>query len=157
VRESTDASNAAQATRALAPIVTIPGVGEDLPKVRLTPEAVHELRPEEALVFDWVRVAMCCGAAGEICLRRTTVHEVLRAGTFVALSRDAALPVFAHRRAFGMLTGQEILVDCRKFMGMRRFTHDLPPDFGLRGVFGRLPATPEKEEPWPQPPAEPAR
>jgi hypothetical protein len=132
-------------------------VGVELPKVRLTPEAVSELRPEEALVFDWVRVAMCCGAAGEVSLRKTTVQEVARAGTFVPLAQGPGLPVFAHRRAFGMLTGQDILIDCRKWLGMRRFTHDLPPDFGLRGVFGYPPVTPEEDQPWPQHPAEPAR
>jgi hypothetical protein len=118
---------------------------------------VSALRPDEALVFDWVRVAMCCGAAGELSLRRTTVQEVARAGTFVPLARAPGLPVFAHRRALGMLTGQEILIDCRKRLGMRHFTHDLPPDFGLRGVFGLQPPTPEEDQPWPQHPAGPAR
>jgi hypothetical protein len=125
--------------------------------VRLTPAAVEELRPDEALVFDWVRVAMCCGAAGEVSLRRTRVEEVARAGTFVPLAREAGLPVFAHRYAFGLLTGQEIVIDCRKRLGVRRFVHNLPPDFGLRAVFGRVPATHQEEPTWPRPPAEPAR
>jgi hypothetical protein len=122
----------------------------------MTAEAVRELRPHETIVFDWVRVAMCCGAAGEIAMRRSTTREVARAGTFVALDRANALPVFAHRRALSMLEGQDIVIDCRKRLGMRSFTNNLPPDFGLRAVFGRLPATPKEAEPWPQPPAPPA-
>jgi hypothetical protein len=108
--------------------------------VRLTPQATRELRADEALVFDWVRVAMCCAAAGEVVLRRTTAREIARAGRFVPLDRAEGLPVFAHRLAYGLLAEQDILIDCRKALGIRRFTHDLPADFGLRAVFGRLPA-----------------
>ncbi len=121
----------------------------------MTAEAIRELRPDEALVLDWVRVAMCCAAAGEVVLRRTTAREVARAGSFVPLCRSEGLPVFAHRRAYGLLAGQDIRIDCRKRLGIRRFTHDLPPDFGLRAVFGRLPST-DEERPWPPHAAAPA-
>ena len=124
--------------------------------MRLTPAAVQELKAHETLVFDWVRVPMCCGAAGEISLRRSTTREVAKAGTLVPLDRETGLPVFAHRRALSMLLGQTIVIDCYKRFGIRSFIHDLPPDFGLRAVFGRLPATPKEAEPWPQPPAPPA-
>ena len=33
--------------------------------VRLTPAARELLRPDEALVLDWHRMAMCCAGAGE--------------------------------------------------------------------------------------------
>ena len=39
--------------------------------------------------------------------------------------------------------GREIVIDARKTLGIRRFTSDLPGDFGLRAVMGRLPE-PEK-------------
>jgi hypothetical protein len=58
--------------------------------IHLTPQARTELRDDEALVFDWHRVAICCACAGEVSLR--------------------------HRS-------------------------DLPPDFGLRAVFGRAEPT----------------
>jgi hypothetical protein len=32
-------------------------------------------------VFDWHRVAICCAAAGEVSLRRTTMTEVSGAGS----------------------------------------------------------------------------
>ena len=64
--------------------------------IQLTPQARTQLRGDEALVFDWHRVAICCACAGEVSLRRAP-------------------------------------------MGMRRFRSDLPPDFGLRAVFGRVP------------------
>jgi hypothetical protein len=131
-------------------------VGAERPAVHLTPAALSELGPGEALVFDWVRVAMCCGAAGEVELRKTTVDEVMRSGSFVPMGRADASPVFAHRRAYSFLADQEIEIDCRKRFGIRHFTHDLPPDFGLRAVFGRRrSATDHEEQPWPQHPAGP--
>ena len=99
---------------------------------------------------------MCCGAAGEIVLRRTTVREVARAGTFVPLSRVEGLPVYAHRRACSLTVRQDISIHCRKRLGIRHFTHDLPPDFGLRAVFGRPTTHTQEEQPWQQHPAAPA-
>jgi hypothetical protein len=131
-------------------------VGEERPTVRLTPAALSQLGPGEALVFDWVRVAMCCGAAGEVALRRTTIEEVMRSGSFVAMGKADASPVFAHRRAYSCLADQDIVIDCRKHFGIRHFTHDLPPDFGLRAVFGRPSTTQHEEKSWPQHPAGPA-
>ena len=37
--------------------------------IHLTPQARTELRHDEALVFDWHRVAICCACAGEVSLR----------------------------------------------------------------------------------------
>jgi hypothetical protein len=45
--------------------------------------------------------------------------------------------VFAHRRAYPMLVGRDIEVDCRRRLGVRSFFSSLPPDLGLRTSFGR--------------------
>ena len=42
--------------------------GFDIFDVRLTPQARQLLRPGEALVFDWHRMAFCCAGAGEMSL-----------------------------------------------------------------------------------------
>jgi hypothetical protein len=109
--------------------------------VRLTSAARRELRPGEALVFDWHRIAICCAAAGDVSLRRTTMREVERSQSFVPLVPESEghgpARVYAHRRAYAHLADQPIEVDCRRSLGMRRFTSNLPPDFGLRSVLGR--------------------
>ena len=114
-------------------------MGEGL-TVRLTPAAIDDLREDEALVFDWHTIAICCGAAGDVSLRRTTCAEVERSRKFVRMSDEQAAPVYAHRRAYPHLAGHPITVDCQKRLGMRHFTSDLPADFGLRSIFGRVPA-----------------
>jgi hypothetical protein len=110
-------------------------------EVRLTENARRELRPGEALVFDWHRLAICCAVAGEVSLRRTTLTEVERSRSLVRLA-DEKTPVFANRSAYPHLAGHDIEVDCRRRLRLRHFTSSLPPDFGLRSVFGRLPADP---------------
>ena len=108
--------------------------------MRLTATARSELRPGEALVFDWHRIAICCAAAGDVSLRKTTVQEVESSGSFVPMAsgpEDDDAPVYAHRRAYAHLAGRPIEVDCKRSLGMRRFTSNLPPDFGLRSVLGR--------------------
>jgi hypothetical protein len=107
--------------------------------MRVTSEARDALEAGEALVFDWHRVAICCAVAGEVSLRRTTMREVERSGSFVRLSETEDAPVFAHRRAYTQLAGRRLTVDCRRRFGRRLFTSDLPSDFGLRAAFGRLP------------------
>jgi hypothetical protein len=107
-------------------------------RVELTEAARDELRPHEALVFDWHRLAICCAAAGEVSLRRTTTQQAERSQGLVRLS-DAA-PVYAHRRAYSHLAGIPLTIDCRRRLGLRHFRSDLPSDFGLRAIFGRLPA-----------------
>ncbi|MDQ3302674.1 MAG: hypothetical protein M3518_04910, partial [Actinomycetota bacterium] len=52
-------------------------------------------------------------------------------------------PIYAARAIFPHLAGREVNLDARKILGLRRFTSDLPGDFGLRAVMGRLPQ-PEK-------------
>ena len=109
--------------------------------VRLIEDARRELRAGEALVFDWHRLAICCAAAGEVSLRRTTLTEVERSGALVPLA-DEETPVFANRHAYAHLAGHDIEVDCRRRLGLRHFISSLPPDFGLRSVLGRPPADP---------------
>jgi hypothetical protein len=114
--------------------------------MRITSEASGALRPGEALVFDWHRVAICCAVAGEVSLRRTSMREVQRSGRFVRLSPAEAAPVFAHRRAYAQLAQRPLTIDCRRRLGRRWFTSDLPADFGLRAAFGRLPDQQPEEE-----------
>jgi hypothetical protein len=105
--------------------------------IHLTPDARRELRADEALVFDWHRVAICCACAGEISLRRAPRSTVERKATYRRLRSDGAGRVFAHRMAVPHLARRDVNVDCRRMFGMRRFSSDLPSDFGLRAVFGR--------------------
>ena len=113
--------------------------------MRVTSEARDALEPGEALVFDWHRVAICCAVAGEVSLRRTSMREVERSGSFVRLSETKDAPVFAHRRAYTQLAGRRLTVDCRRRFGRRFFTSDLPSDFVLRAALGRLPSETEEE------------
>ena len=113
--------------------------------MRVTDAARRELEPGEALVFDWHRVAICCAVAGEVSLRRTSMREVERRASFVRLSDAGEAPVFAHRRVYPQLAERPLTIDCRRRLGRRWFTSDLPPDFGLRAAFGRLPEEERKE------------
>ena len=107
------------------------------PVVRVSGRARAELRAGEALVFDWTGLAFCCAVAGEISLRPTTLREAQRSSVYVPLSRQDAPLVVAHRRAYPMLVGRDIEVDCRRRLGIRSFFSSLPPDLGLRTSFGR--------------------
>jgi hypothetical protein len=110
--------------------------------IHLTPQARTELREDEALVFDWHRVAICCAVAGEVSLRRTNRESVEDSGSFRPLPSDRGTRVYAHRLAVPHLARRDVTIDCRRTLGVRRFRSDLPPDFGLRAVFGRAEPTP---------------
>ncbi len=105
--------------------------------VHATDAAREALHDDEALVFDWYRVAICCAAAGEVSLRRDSRARVAESRSFRRLDGDA--PVYAHRMAYPHLVGRDVTIDCRRRAGFRRFVSDLPPDFGLRATMGRLP------------------
>jgi hypothetical protein len=107
------------------------------PVVRVSGRARAELRAGEALVFDWTGLAFCCAVAGEISLRPTTLQGAQRSSVYVPLSREDGPLVVAHRRAYPMLVGRDIEVDCRRRLGVRSFFSSLPPDLGLRTSFGR--------------------
>jgi hypothetical protein len=107
------------------------------PVVRVSGRAQAELRPGEALVFDWTRLAICCAVAGEVSLRRTTLREAQRSSAFMPLQTENGPLMFAHRRAYPMLVGRDIEVDCRRRLGVRSFYSSLPRELGLRASFGR--------------------
>jgi hypothetical protein len=105
--------------------------------VCLTPAARELLRPDEALVLDWHRMAICCAGAGEMSLYAMKEEKARGRKGLVRLRGDA--PIYAARAIFPHLAGREIVLDARKSLGIRRFTSNLPGDFGLRAVMGRLP------------------
>jgi hypothetical protein len=105
--------------------------------VRVSGRAQAELRAGEALVFDWTSLAFCCAVAGEVTLRPTTLQQAQRSSVYLPLQTDKGPLVFAHRRAYPMLLGRDIEVDCRRRLGVRSFSSSLPPDLGLRMSFGR--------------------
>jgi len=107
--------------------------------IRLTPQARTQLKGDEALVFDWHRVAICCACAGEVSLRRAPRRTVEGNRWYRRLPSEEGTRVFAHRMAVPHLARRDVTIDCRRTLGMRRFRSDLPPDFGLRAVFGRVP------------------
>jgi hypothetical protein len=105
--------------------------------IHLTQQARSELRGDEALVFDWNRVAICCAVAGEVSLRRAPRHTVEDNRSYRPLPSEQGTRIYAHRMALPHLARRDVTIDCRRTLGMRRFRSDLPPDFGLRAVFGR--------------------
>ena len=109
--------------------------------VRLTPAAREILKPDEALVLDWHRMAICCAGAGETSLYAMNEEKARGRKGLVRLKGDA--PIYAARAIFPHLAGREVVIDAQKSFGIRRFTSDLPGDFGLRAAMGRLPE-PEK-------------
>jgi hypothetical protein len=105
--------------------------------VRLTPEARRLLKPGEALVLDWHRMAICCAGAGEMSLY--AMKEEKARGRKGLVRLKGGTPIYAARAIFPHLAGREVVLDARKTLGVRRFTSSLPGDFGLRAVMGRLP------------------
>jgi len=105
--------------------------------VRLTSAAWDMLRPGEALVLDWHRMAVCCAGAGEASLYAMKEEIARRRKGLVRLKGEA--PIYAARAIFQHLSGREVVLDARRTLGVRRFTSNLPVGFGLRAVFGRLP------------------
>jgi hypothetical protein len=112
--------------------------------VRLTRQARSELGDDEALVFDWHRIAICCASAGDVSLRCSPRERIEASGAFRPLDTDPPASVYAHRLAYPHLAARPVRIDCRRRLGMRRFSSDLPSDFGLRAVLGRLPDRPEE-------------
>lgn len=103
--------------------------------VCLTPAARELLRPDEALVLDWHRMVVCY--AGEMSLYPMNEERARARKSLVHLKGEAR--IYAARAIFPHLAGREVLIDARRTPGMRRFTSDLPGDFSLRAVPGRLP------------------
>jgi hypothetical protein len=105
--------------------------------LRLTPSARELLKRDEALVIDWHRLALCCAGAGEMSLYAMNEEKARGRKGLVRLKGE--IPIYAARAIFPHLAGREIVIDARKTLGVRRFVSDLPGDFGLRAVLGRLP------------------
>lgn len=105
--------------------------------ISLTPTAREFLRPGEALILDWHRLAMCCAGAGESSLYPMKEDGARKRKGLVRLKGKD--PIYAARAIFPHLAGQKVVIDARKTFGIRRFTSSLPGDFGLRAVMGRLP------------------
>jgi len=105
--------------------------------VRLTPAARELLRPDEALIIDWHRLAICCAGAGESSLYAMKEEGARKRKGLVRLKGED--PIYAARAIFPHLAGREVSINARKILGLRRFTSDLPGDFGLRAIMGRLP------------------
>lgn len=105
--------------------------------VHLTPGARGLLRPGEALVIDWHRLSVCCAGAGEMSLYATGEEDARRRRGLVRLKGGD--PIYAARAIFPHLAGRGVRLDGRRTLGFRRFTSNLPRDFGLRAVMGRLP------------------
>ena len=105
--------------------------------ISLTPAARDALRPGEALVLDWHRLAVCCAGAGEASLYAMKEDGARRRRGLVRTKGEEA--IYAARAIFPHLAGRRVVLDARKTLGFRRFVSDLPGDFGLRAVMGRLP------------------
>src|SRR5215210_4324517 len=105
--------------------------------VCLTPAARELLRPGEALVLDWHRMAICCAGTGEASLYAAGEEGLSRRKGLVRLQSED--PIYAARAIFPHLAGREIRLDARKTLGIRCFSSNLPTDFGLRAVMGYLP------------------
>jgi hypothetical protein len=110
--------------------------------VRMTPAARRMLRTGEALVLDWHRMAICCAGAGEASLYVAGEEGLRKRKGLVRLKGED--PIYAARAIFPHLAGGEIKLDASKTFGVRRFTSDLPGDFGLRAVMGYLPERTER-------------
>ena len=105
--------------------------------VRLTPQARQLLRSDEVLVLDWHRMAICCAGAGEMSLYVMKEEKARGRKGLVPLKGET--PIYAARAIFPHLAGREVIVDAHRTFGVRRFSSNLPGDFGLRAIMGRLP------------------
>jgi hypothetical protein len=101
------------------------------------PQARQLLRPEEALVFDWHRMAICCAGAGEMSLYAMDEKKARGRKGLVRLKGED--PIYAARAIVPHLAVREVIIDARRTFGIRRFTSNLPEDFGLRAIMGCLP------------------
>jgi hypothetical protein len=92
-------------------------------------------------VFEWQRLAICCVRAGETSLSVMKEETARRRPGLVRLACEyhGEPPVYSARAITPRLAGREILFDPRRVFGIRWITSDLPKDFGLRSIFGRLP------------------
>ena len=112
--------------------------------VRLTAAAQVALKDHEVLVFTWHRIPICCATAGEVTLQAMPGAVVRRhPDRYRELPSDPPSLVHAARGALphlaAHLVGRDVTVHGERRLGVRRFVSDLPADFGLRAVLGRIP------------------
>src|SRR5215217_4878026 len=105
-------------------------------EVRLTPAARELLRPGEALILDLHRISVWFAGAGVMGLYAMKEKVARKRKGLVRLKGED--PIYAARAIFPHLAGREVNLDARKVLGLRRFTSNLPKNFGLRAVMGRL-------------------
>src|SRR5829696_8783173 len=105
--------------------------------VRLTPQARHLLRHDEALVLDWHRMAIWWAEAGDMSLYVMKEEKARGRKGLVRLKGEVS--IYAARASIPHLAGREVLVEARRTFDFRRFSSNLPGDFGLRAIMGRLP------------------
>ncbi len=91
----------------------------------------------KTLVLDWHGLAICCAGAGEMSLYAASEEGLRRRKGLVRLKGQD--PIYAARPIFPHLAGRMVRLDASKIFGIRRFTSNLPGDFGLRAVMGYLP------------------
>lgn len=82
-------------------------------------------------------MAVCCAGIGEMSLYAASEEGLRKRKGLFRLKGDDQ--IYAARAIFPHLAGCEIRLDARKFFGVRRFSTNLPGDFGLRAVIGYLP------------------
>ncbi len=82
-------------------------------------------------------MAICCAGAGEASLYAAGEEGLSRRKGLIRLKGED--PIYAARAIFPHLAGCVIKLDARKTLGIRRFSSNLPADFGLRAVMGYLP------------------
>ena len=82
-------------------------------RLHLTPSARELLRPDEVLVFEWHRLAVCCAGAGETSLSVMKGKLAGKRKSLVRLKTGAedSPPVYAARAIFPHLAGWEIRID----------------------------------------------
>ncbi len=83
-------------------------------KVSLTPMAREMLRPGEALVLDWHRLAVCCAGAGESSLYVMKEEGARKRKGLVRLKGED--PVYAARAIFPHLAGHKVRLDARRVL-----------------------------------------
>ena len=97
----------------------------------------------KTLVLDWHRMAICCAGAGEASLYAANKAGLRRRKELVRLKGED--PIYAaHSLSSPHVAGREIKLEANKTFGVRRFTSDLPGNFGLRAVMVYLPGRTER-------------
>ena len=82
-------------------------------------------------------MAVCCAGAGEASLYAMKEAGARQRKGLVRLRGED--PIYAARAIFPHLAGRRVVLDAHRFLGLRRYTSNLPGDFGHRAVMGRLP------------------